>query len=113
MSQISIHDQIFNYLKTEYGDDLVSHPRTVFYNYQKKGLRLTTLGYRLMRHDFISYEYAIDAGVRVTAGNIIQLDRGMSWPYYITQDKLVLFSEDDSVIFKLVGGFRNWIQSIK
>jgi len=112
MNQISIHDQIYNYLLQTYSDAVVKHPRQIFYNYQRQGLRLTKFGHQLMRQEFDHYEFVIDRDQKITAGDLLRLDRGMQWPYYIHRDILVLYSEDDATIIKLVGGYQNWVRSV-
>lgn len=107
----SIHDQIYKHLKDKYGKGVDMRPRDIFYNTRKKGLRLTRTGYELLRKDFDSYAFAIDKETKVTAKHILRLDSEMQWPYYLTQKQIVLFSEEDSIILKLVDGYENWIKS--
>jgi hypothetical protein len=87
-------------------------PRDLFYNTKRKGLRLTRLGYELLRREFDHYAFAINKETKVTPKHILRLDREMTWPYYLTSKQIVLFSEEDSVIFKLVDGYENWINSL-
>ena len=105
----SIHDQIVDYLLTKYGEGIDMRPRDIFYNTRKKGLRLTSLGYQLLRREYDHYPFPIEKESKVTARHILALDKEMQWPYYLTQKQIVLFSEEDSVVLKLVGGYDNWI----
>lgn len=108
----SLHDQIATSLIDKYGSGVDMRPRDLFYNTKKKGLRLTKLGYELLRKDYDSYAFAHNKETKVTARHILALDKEMQWPYYLTNKQIVLFSEEDSVIFKLVDGYENWINSL-
>lgn len=108
----SIHDQIVTFIIDKYSKNLDIRPRDLFYNTRKKGLRLTPAGFNLLKIDFDYYSFPIDKEVKVTANHILELDKNMSWPYYITQKQICLFSEEDSVIFKLVDGYENWIRNL-
>ncbi len=108
----SIHDQIVTYLTDTYGVGVDMRPRDLFYNTNGKGLRLTRLGYELLQHDFDCYPYPIEKAIKVKVKHILALDAEMQWPYYLSSKQIVLFSEDDSVIMKLVGGYENWIASV-
>ena len=88
-------------------------PRDIFYNTKKKGLRLTPLGYQLLKRDYDYYPFPIEKESKVTVRHILALDAEMNWPYYLTSKRLVLFSDEDSVILKLVGGYDNWIKSLQ
>jgi len=112
-NQISIHDQIFRYLENKYGEGIDMRPRDIFYNTKNKGLRLTSLGYQLLKREYEYYPYRLEKEVKVTARHILALDAEMQWPYYLTSKQIVLFSSEDNVIFKLVGGYENWINSLK
>ncbi len=87
-------------------------PRDLFYNIKGKGLRLTRLGYELLRNEFDFYPHPIEKDIKVKVKHILALDAEMQWPYYLSNKQIVLFSEDDSVIIKLVGGYENWIASV-
>jgi len=111
---ISIHDQIIQHLLNKYRNHGVDmRPRDIFYNYRKKGLRLTYLGYDLLKQEFDCYRYPLESDTIIKPKHLIALDRNMQWPYYLSKKQIVLFSEEDSVVFKLVGGYENWISSIK
>ena len=112
-NQISIHDQIFQYILNKYGEGLDMRPRDIFYNTRKKGLRLTPLGYQILKREYQYFSFPIEKEVKVTARHILALDAEMQWPYYLTSKQIVLFSSEDNVIFKLVGGYENWINSLK
>ena len=111
-NQISIHDQIFQYLLNKYGEGLDMRPRDIFYNTKNKGLRLTPLGYQLLKREYQYFSFPIEKGSKVTPRHILALDTEMQWPYYLTPKQIVLFNEEDSVIFKLVGGYDNWVSGL-
>lgn len=108
----SIHDQIFTYLENKYGEGLDLRPRDIFYNTEKKGLRLSSLGYQLLKREFDCHTFPIDKESKVTVKHILALDSQMIWPYYLTSKQIVLFSDEDAVFLKLVGGYDNWINNL-
>ena len=66
-----------------------------------KGLRLTTLGYNLLKKNFDSYSFSIEKGTIKNKLKLTLHDK-MKWPYYIDNKQLVLFSEDDAMWLKIV-----------
>ena len=88
-------------------------PHSVFYNYRSgKGFRLSKGGCFLMQKVYDSYEIKIKSNKPIKTKDVILLEKHLEYPYFITDRKLVLFSEKDTVDFKLYGGdFIAWCKS--
>ena len=88
-------------------------PHSVFYNYRSgKGLRLSKSGCYLMQEVYDSYEINIKSNKPIKTKDIILLEKHLVYPYFITEKKLILFSEKDAVDFKLYdGNFLAWCKS--
>ena len=86
---------------------------SVFYNYRSgKGLRLSKSGCFLMQEIYDSYEIKIKSNKPIKTKDIILLEKHLVYPYFITEKKLILFSEKDAVDFKLYDGdFLAWCKS--
>ena len=109
---ISLHEQIITYLQDQY-PDYEFHPRDVFYNYHKGGLRLTYAGFSMLKEQEFDYErFQIDEGYVVNGKTLIKLHRNMIWPYYITKKNIFLFSDEDATMLKLIGNFASWIECL-
>lgn len=108
----SIHKQIVDYCIEHY-PDFNLHPRDVFYNHSREGLRLTYQGFALLKdQDFNYTRVSIDDDYVVNSKTILKLSRNMIWPYYLTKKTIMLFGEDDAVTYKLVGNFTSWIDCL-
>lgn len=66
------------------------------------GLKLTPAGKSLLDKFFIKYEYPIND--MLSPRILLSLDRNMTWPYYVTNQKIVFYSQSDAAWFKLSGG---------
>lgn len=65
------------------------------------GLRLTKLGFTLLKDMYDSYPFAVAEGIHKKL--LLRLHNKMQWPYYLDKKHLYLFSEDDAMWLKLVG----------
>ena len=65
------------------------------------GLRLTKLGWNLMKSHYDVYKFPIDEGLHKNI--LLRLHEHMKWPYYLDKKILALFSEEDSMWLKMVG----------
>lgn len=65
------------------------------------GLRLTKLGFTLLKDRYDSYPFAVAEGIHKKL--LLKLHDKMQWPYYLDKKHLYLFSEDDAMWLKLVG----------
>ena len=78
-------------------------PTDIFQN--TNTLRLKRKGARAMQRKFESWE--LEPPV-MTAGNMINFIRKMTFPYYIDKKRLVLFTEVDAMFAKLAGA-QGWL----
>lgn len=70
-------------------------------NGQPCGLRLTYLGNELLNRNFDCFEFKHD--INPTPKMYLVLDRKMTWPYYFTKKKIVLYCQEDASWYKLNG----------
>ena len=66
-----------------------------------KGLRLSTMGNRYMSKHFESFGF--DLQEPLIGVVLINLDKAMTRPYYLTKKKVVLYDENDAAWFRLGG----------
>jgi hypothetical protein len=69
-----------------------------------KGTRFTRLGYELAQKIWTIYVVRIQKGTVVKNKALVMLDQRMTWPYYLSNTKLVLFNEMDAFEFSLYQG---------
>ena len=79
------------------------------YFHQADSLRLRAAGYQLLRIFFDHEEFTM--GRNFHAGEIIILARHMNSPFYINQEKIVLFSDEHIVMCKLAGDVTSWLKN--
>ena len=79
----------------------------VMFNH-KDSLRLTYSGVLWMSKAFTSYQFPVD--VPLKAKHQIGLQK-MEYPYYITQNRLVLFSDSDALVIRLAGGIERFLEN--
>jgi hypothetical protein len=110
-----LHEYILQSLK----DDIIRHAyiegdqpsdlhllRLIFKNYRhtsknRRGLRLTYIGDRVMSGRFQSYSY--ETANKVSNKSILSLDKNMIWPYYIGKQHVTFYNQDDAAWFQLNG----------
>ena len=80
--------------------------------YRTVGIRLTYQG--CMRFKKFTDHYMFELNRKtLTAGDYLHLQREMKYPYYIGSEKTVVFSKQDAFLFKLHGGIREWLDSMR
>ncbi len=75
---------------------------TVFKN--EKGTRFTGKGFELAKVLWKTYTINLPENYRTLNRTLLMLDSRMTWPYYLSKRKLVLFSEMDAFEFTLYQG---------
>lgn len=85
-------------------DDIIL--KKIFYNYRlergvPRGLRLTFLGHSLLKTEFEYHLYEHED--HLTNEIFLGLDRNMSWPYYVTKNRVAFYSNVDAAWFQLNG----------
>lgn len=85
-------------------DEMCAH----FFN-TPNTLRLTRTGFKHLRAVFTSYSFAID---RTTLKNkhLMVLSTVMEYPYYLTNDELVVFSDSDAAMIRLSGSLEKFLE---
>lgn len=83
----------------------VDAPLTFFKVYKnEKGTRFTGLGYELASKLWKTYTVRLPQDYITLNRTLLMLDQRMTWPYYLSKRKLVLFSEMDAFEFNLYQG---------
>lgn len=108
----TIHEQVYEFLRIENQELYDLHPRDIFFNHSKRGLRLTKFGFNLLRKHFDTYEFAIAQDTIITTSQMAAIGKKMEWPFYITKNKIVFFTEEDAAIIKIVGSFEGWVAGL-
>ena len=89
--------------------------RQWFYDIRRKGgMRLTKIGFdALTKSGLQSWQVPVDK-TALTKKNILEMNRRIGWPYYITTKPfaLVLFSDRDAVLANLYGDIEKWLASL-
>jgi hypothetical protein len=113
----SIHYQIISFLKknlpaSEDFSELDDYNKcmVLFGNFRIKhgkptGLKLTVTGKSMLSKFFTRYEYTLTEPNSLKI--LLALDRQMTWPYYLTSQRVIFFSQADAALFRLSGGEMN------
>ena len=71
------------------------------------GLRLSLTGFRIIKKIFTAYSFELPNTIKSRH----HLGMGqMTYPYYLTSKRLVLFSEMDAMVIKLHGGVQGFLE---
>lgn len=71
------------------------------------GLRLSLTGFRVIKKIFTAYSFELPNTIKSRH----QFGLGqMTYPYYLTSKRLVLFSEMDAMVIKLHGGVQGFLE---
>ena len=78
--------------------------RSLFLNYrllngEHHGLRLTSLGAKVMQKEYDSYRYDMD--IKPNHKAFMVLDQNANWPYYIGRKYITYFAEQDAAWYRL------------
>jgi hypothetical protein len=107
----SLRDDIIKYAYIEGNEPTdLNLLRVIFKNYrhtskQRRGLRLTYIGDRVMSRRFASYSY--ETSEKISHKAILGLDKKMIWPYYIGKQHVSFYNQDDAAWFQLNGNNLN------
>lgn len=101
--------KIVDYLKEQPRPDIWAdaeiNPYSIFKNYQpgrNRGLRLTQMGWELMRGNFRYWSYQMPSGWAPKPGHLVGLQDHLDWPYYWGHGYLRIFGEQDAMELRLV-----------
>jgi hypothetical protein len=76
--------------------------------YSPSGLRLTFKGFLILKNIFTVYSFEMD--MALTARHQIGMGK-MTYPYYVTSKRLILFSEMDAMVIKIHGGIKGFLET--
>lgn len=77
------------------------------------GFRLTDVGRSVLTgHGIQSWQLAAPRPRWITHRLLLDLDHGVTWPYYIHRDGLTVFSSRDAVMAQLYGDITAWVNSL-
>lgn len=69
-----------------------------------KGLRLTNFGMQVLRSVFMCYEIKLPEGHKLKAPEILYLDHRATLPYFVSDEKIVVFETELGMKIKLADG---------
>lgn len=76
--------------------------------YHENSLRLSYTGFVAMSKIFTAYQFP--APYKMIAKHYMALSK-MDYPYYITANRLVLFSDSDATVIKLAGSVEHFLET--
>ncbi len=111
--------ELVQQLDTDVGISFTQAMRTWWFNIRKNGgMRLTAPGYRVFTQelDLASYEFAITDPHQFNQHMILDLDRKMQMPYYISATKgipkkIVFFGSREAVMVNLYGDLQKFLDN--
>lgn len=72
------------------------------------GLRLSLTGFRVVKNIFTAYSFELPP--TIVAKHQRSLGK-LEYPYFLTQKRLILFSEMDAAVIKLHGGVQSFLET--
>lgn len=99
-----IQNNLLVLLKSKEYNDITDDVR-IFLN--KHTMRLTHVGYKILKKYYDCWEFENPPN---KAGQLMALLQKMKFPYYTTNKRIVLFSEQDAFMCKLAGP-DGWLES--
>lgn len=113
----TFYDTVLEHAKENFSDIHRNiHIRHIFKNYRNgRGLNLTRFGLLVLNDmGFESETFPIDDDLKFTASLRIILDRYNKYPYYIDRVKIVLYGEEDRILYKLYGkDIEAWVEHME
>jgi hypothetical protein len=79
------------------------------YFYHSDSLRLRSAGYHLLKQYFDCEEFKHDRPFYT--GEILTLSKHLNAPFFINQEKIVLFSNENIVMCKVAGSVALWLNN--
>jgi hypothetical protein len=87
--------------------DNESLAKEIFLN--SSSLRLSYYGYTTIRDIFTPYSFEMDDTIRPK--HLIVLAKSMKYPYYLSRNRLILFSDSDALVIKLYGNVNRFLEN--
>ena len=112
-------EELVRQLDTDLGVTVKQAMRTWWFNIRKSGgMRLTGPGYHVFKEqlDLTYYEFAINDPTEFTQELILDLDRKIQMPYYISATKgipkkIVFFGSIEAVMVNLYGDLKKFLDN--
>lgn len=112
-------EELVQQLDTDLGITVRQAMRTWWFNIRKTGgMRLTGPGYHAFREqlDLACYEFPISDPTEFTQQLILDLDRKIQMPYYISATKgipkkIVFFGSQEAVMVNLYGNLKKYLDN--
>ena len=115
MTTEAFYNSVLEHARTlKYGDRITI--RHIFKNYRNgKGLNLTKFGVLVLNSmGFESEHFILNVEPKFNAHLRILLDRYNQYPYYISRQELVLYGEEDRILYKLYGqDLEAWVEHME
>lgn len=80
-----------------------------FMFYQKGSLRLTQDGYRILKKDFENHLFKYEE--ELMSKHLGAITKQFTLPYYLSQKKLVVFSDSDAMLISLSGNLKKYFDT--
>jgi hypothetical protein len=112
-------ETLVNQLDPDWGITVKKAMHTWWFNFRKTGgMRLTGPGYHVFKEqlDLTHYEFPIDDPTEFTKQLILDLDRKIQMPYYISATKgipkkIVFFGSMEAVMVNLYGDLKKFLDN--
>lgn len=75
------------------------------------GCRLSNKGLDVLSALYDTYQHEVTE--ELSAKEYILLTRHIKYPFYLSKNRIVLFSREDAILLKLYGSVKSWIQSLE
>ncbi len=73
-----------------------------------EGLRLSLTGFRVIKNIFTAYSFELPDTIKSKHQRSLGK---LEYPYFLTQKRLILFSEMDAMVIKLHGGVQGFLET--
>lgn len=95
----SKHEEAVTFSDEQLNNTLFHHP---------DGLRLSLTGFRIIKNIFTAYSFELPTTIKSKHQRSLGK---LEYPYFLTQKRLILFSEMDAAIIKLHGGVQSFLET--
>lgn len=102
---------LFAEIKKHYAgrvDNLTDEQMNVLLFHHPDGLRLSLNGFLQVKAIFTAYSFEIPANIKSRHWQALD---NLTYPYFITKRRLVLFSDMDAMMIKLQGGIVSFLET--
>jgi len=72
------------------------------------GLRLSLTGFRIVKNIFTAYSFELPDTIKSKHQRSLGK---LEYPYFLTKNRLILFSEMDAMVIKLHGGVQGFLET--